>query len=111
MSGSASSGDADRICDGGGDRDGRSRPASAASIEVSGVTLGCFGSGGTTLVSPATYAAEGLTFTAANPFDVFTNVAGATTNIRLGQFARGNVNVFAATPPSSPEGPSAVAAR
>jgi hypothetical protein len=69
------------------------RPANATSIEVSGETLGCFGSGCGTFASSATNAADGLTFTGVNPFDAFTDVSGSATNIDLGQLARGNVNV------------------
>ena len=74
-----------------------SRPAAAASIEISGATLGCFGSGCSLFTSPATNAADGLTFTGA-AFDVFTNAGGSVSTIDLGQMARGNVNVSSNSP-------------
>ena len=70
--------------------------ASASSIQVSGSTAGCFGAGCDTFGSPAIHGTHGLAFSGAD-FDVFTDDLGLASNLLLGSFARGNVNVSSST--------------
>lgn len=67
--------------------------ASAAIIDVSGYTLGCFGSGCSTFGSPVTSSSDfGLTFTGTS-FDVDTDASGAATNIPIGTISRTNEQI------------------
>lgn len=67
-------------------------PAFASSIQVSGTTAGCFGSGCSDFASSAEYEDFGLTFTGTT-FDVMTDEYGNADGIWLGTLARGQVNV------------------
>ena len=79
--------------------------ASASSIQVSGSTAGCFGAGCDTFGSPAIHGTYGLALSGAD-FDVFTDDLGLASNLPLGSFARGNVNVSSSTGsvPFTPQG-------
>ena len=70
--------------------------ASASSIQVSGSTAGCFGAGCDTFGSTTSNGTFGLTFSGVD-FDVFTDDLGLASNLLLGSFARGNVNVSSST--------------
>jgi hypothetical protein len=71
-------------------------PASALPVEISGSSLGCFGSDCLAFTSPAVNSPYGLTFTG-TAFDLFVDLIGDLT-IPLGTFARENVNVANNTP-------------
>jgi hypothetical protein len=79
---------------------GITRGASASPItEITGTTMGCFGSGCAAFAAETTDSTYGLTFDGANPFDVFTDASGSAANVPLGTFSRANVNVPDSTPP------------
>jgi hypothetical protein len=73
--------------------------ASASSIQIVGLTMGCFGEGCATFTDTATNATFGLTFDGVDPFSATTSASGDASNILLGSFTRGNVNVSDALSP------------